>query len=70
MSDLNSIDYEKNSKEENQDTSKFPKSVPFIVANVFFERYCTAGVLGNKNHSRIIKKIKNILYSYPSIIFP
>lgn len=30
---------------------KIPKSVPFILCNVFLERYCTAGVLGkNKNY--------------------
>lgn len=25
---------------------KFPKSVPFILCNVFFERFCSGGIFG------------------------
>jgi hypothetical protein len=28
---------------------KFPKAVPFILVNAFFERFCSGGVFGESN---------------------
>lgn len=56
MSELKSIDNQSNTIENK---GKIPKSVPYVVANIFFERYCTAGVLGEKFSEIFIETILN-----------
>jgi hypothetical protein len=48
MSKLESIEKSSNEDEIDGNRGKIPKSVPYVIANIFFERFCTAGVLGKK----------------------
>lgn len=53
-------------------TRKASKSTPFIIINIFLERYCTAGILGKeikKNDMKIHKHfINDDFFSNTSII--
>lgn len=53
MNELESIEKSSDDNQIETNERKIPKSVPFIVSNIFFERYCTAGVLGEKKHVKI-----------------
>lgn len=55
MPEFDSIEKCDNKIEIKNDQRKIKKSVPFIVMNIFFERYCTAGILGANNFSRHLK---------------
>ena len=38
-------------KEKNEFFKKMPKSVPFVVTNIFFERFCSSGIMGKISKS-------------------
>jgi hypothetical protein len=50
---------------------KYPKAMPFVLCNIFFERYCSAGMSGeNKFSVKMFKNLVYIIFSNFGALFP